>query len=118
DEVAVPAGLAQLSVHRGRPVAALAGDDRVVARQRRNVARVLQRAGRPADVGALAAGRRGREERRLDVIEVPLLEHSLHEDRAHHAPPTHYAYSHGITPSSKSFSTKNTKEKRRSRRFS
>ena len=42
---------------------------------------------RLADRRALAAGLRGGEEHRLDLVEIALLAHALHEHRADHAAP-------------------------------
>ena len=101
DPVALPAGRAQLRIDLVGVVAALAGDDHRQLLQRLDVRGVRHRAGALADVRALAARLRGREEHRLDVVEVLLLAHPLHEDRAHHAAPTDDADSqHDRFPSS------------------
>jgi hypothetical protein len=74
--------------------------DDVEPGERRRVVRVAQRLELAADVRAGAAGARGREEHRIDVIEVALREHALQEHRPDHAAPTDDSDSHGshLTP--------------------
>ena len=94
DPVALPAGRAQLRKHVVRVVAALAGDDRIERGERGEVGRALERRRVPADGRALAADVRRREEHGLDQLEVPLLEHPLHQHRAHHSTPTDESCTH------------------------
>ena len=89
DPVAVPAGCTQLREDLGRIVATLAGDDDVALLQLINIVGVLQRGFVLRHRRRLAACVRCREEHRLDMIEITLFLHALHQDRTHHATPTH-----------------------------
>jgi hypothetical protein len=71
-------------VHLGGVVAALAGDDRVELGEGVDIKRVLHQGHVLAHVRCLAPGLRGREEDRLDLREVVLGAHALHEHGAHH----------------------------------
>ncbi len=92
DPVPLPAALAQARKHGFGVVTALAGEDDVAARQRREVVGVLQRAlvagllrRSPARVG-------GGEKHRIDVREVALGAHAVHQHRTDHAAPADQTY--------------------------
>ena len=53
-----------------------------------------QSAGAVAHVGRGRARLRGAEEHGLDAIEIPLLEHPLHQYGAHHSTPADETYTH------------------------
>jgi len=87
DPVALPARLAQLRIDVVRVVAALARDDHRQRLQALHAHRVAHRRRVAPDRRTLAAGLRSGEEHRLDMVEVALLAHALHEHRPHHTAP-------------------------------
>ena len=99
DPEAVPAAAAQLAVDLLGVVAALGGDNNGQLRQRLDVERVLELAGRAR--GSTGNGRGGTarvgggEEDRVDVGEVALVLHALHQDGTDHATPTDQADGRG-----------------------
>ena len=83
-------------------VATLAGHHDVALRECLQVIGVLQHAGRSAtDQGTVAARLRRAEEDRVDVIEVALDRHALHEHRAHHATPANDCSLHSLAPAAR-----------------
>jgi len=92
DPVAVPARCAQLREYLGGVVAALAGDDDLAAFQFVDVGGVFQGSLVLRHLRRSAAGVRSGEEYRLDVGEITLFLHALHQDRTDHAAPTNQTY--------------------------
>ena len=99
DPEAVPAAAAELAVDLLGVVPALGGDNNGQLRQRLEVERVLELAGGAR--GSAGNGRggtarvRGGEEDRVDVGEVALVLHALHQDGTDHATPTDQADGRG-----------------------
>ncbi|MCY1426578.1 hypothetical protein D9M71_424010 [compost metagenome] len=92
DPVALPAGFAQLGEDFVGVVAALAGQDHVQGLQLVDAVGVFQRGRFLANRRAFAADVGSGEEHRLDQVEVPLFQHTLHEYGAHHPTPTDQTY--------------------------
>jgi hypothetical protein len=88
DPVAVPAGRAQLRVHLGGVVAALARDDDLALRELGDIQRAFQFGLVLRHRWRIAARVRRGEEHRLDMVEIAFVLHTLHQDRTDHAAPT------------------------------
>ncbi len=86
----VPAGGAQLGEDFLGVVAALAGNDDFALFQCVDRSSVLQRQGGflATEHRRLAAGRGGGEIHRIDMGEIALFDHALHQHRTDHATPT------------------------------
>ena len=87
DPVAGPAAFTQGAEHLFGVVAALAGDDRVVAGEGREIVGVHERRRGAVDVGTGLADLAGRVERRRQTREVALGAHALEEHGSDHSPP-------------------------------
>jgi hypothetical protein len=94
DPVAGPAGFAKLGMNVGGVLAALARDQDVQSRQLAHVVGVLDGGNPLADLGRRRTRLGCGKEDRIHQIEVPLLAHALHEDRADHTAPADDAYLH------------------------
>ena len=93
DPVAVPAVGAQLRVDVVGVFAALAGNDHFHCLEFLQVGSIPERRHVLADIRALASGLRGGEQNRIDVIEIVLLAHPLHQHRTDHAAPADQSHS-------------------------
>ncbi|MCY1239208.1 hypothetical protein D9M72_519900 [compost metagenome] len=96
DPVALPAGRAQLGENLVGVVAALGGHDHVALLQRFDVIGIFQRGFVLRHGGRLAAGIGRAEEDGLDMVEITLFLHALHQDAADHTPPTDETYNHDL----------------------
>ena len=91
DPVTAPARCAQLRVHGFRVLAALAGNEDVAARERRQIVRVADFRRCLTDVGRSSARLRRRKERGLDEREIILGAHALDQHGTDHAAPADQA---------------------------
>ncbi len=92
DPVTVPAGFAQFGEYFVGVVAPLTGQDHVEALQLVDAVGVLQRRDILADGRSLTAYVGSGKEDWLDQVEIPLLQHPLHEHGTHHTAPTDQTY--------------------------
>ena len=99
DPVTCPSAGAQLVEHGAGVVAALRGDDDVATAQLIQIVRIVQHGFIARLRRRLATCVAGAEEQGLEVVEITLLAHALHQHRADHATPadqTHQLRCHHV----------------------
>src|SRR5258708_6924478 len=96
--IAIPPSGAQLRMNIAGVIAPLAGDDDLHLLQFLEAVCILERGNILADGWARSADLRRAEEHRIDMVEIPLLLHALHQHRSDHAAPTYQSNSSHLNP--------------------